>query len=201
MKLFHSPTSPYVRKVMVVAHLTGQTDALELHGAPGTPLAQNPETVAANPLGKVPCLVTDEGLALYDSRVICRYLDARGSGGLYPVGAAEFPVIVTEALCDGILDAALLAVYERRLRPAEMQFEPWIGAQTGKVRAALPVLEKAAAGFGETVLIDQVAAGCTLGYLDLRFPDLGWREAAPTLARWFAGFGETAAMAATRPEG
>jgi glutathione S-transferase len=108
MKLYHSPTSPYVRKVMLTLHLTGQLDEVDLIAGSGTPMAPNEGTVAHNPLGKIPCLIGDDGAALFDSRVICHYLDHRAKGGLYPDGDALFPVLTTEALADGIIDAVLL---------------------------------------------------------------------------------------------
>jgi len=93
--LYHSPTSPYVRKVMLTLHLTGQLDQVELSAGSGTPLEQNPATISANPLGKIPCLVTDDGTALFDSRVICRYLDWREEwrqrGGALPRGRVAVP--------------------------------------------------------------------------------------------------------------
>ncbi|MEE8455410.1 MAG: glutathione S-transferase N-terminal domain-containing protein, partial [Limibaculum sp.] len=112
MKLYHSPLSPYVRKVMVTLHLTGQLGEVELIPGSGTPLAPNDATVGANPLGKIPCLIGDDGMAMFDSRVICRYLDHRAKAGLYPEGDALFPVLTAEALAEGIIDAVLLTAYE-----------------------------------------------------------------------------------------
>ncbi|HSF94174.1 MAG TPA: glutathione S-transferase, partial [Thermohalobaculum sp.] len=141
MKLYHSPTSPYVRKVMVTLHLTGQLGDVDLIPGSGTPLKPNPQTIGANPLGKVPCLITDEGQTLFDSRVICRYLDWRGKGGLYPNGAALFPVLAAEALADGIIDAGLLGAYEWRLRPEEFRYQPWVDGQVAKITRGLDVME------------------------------------------------------------
>lgn len=199
MKLYHSGTSPYVRKVMVVLHLTGQTEGVELVPGSGTPLEPNEGTCGANPLGKVPCLVTEEGLALFDSRVITQYLDARGKGGLYPEGEARWPVLAREALAEGVIDAALLVVYEGRLRPDELRYSPWIKGQMSKIHRALGALEGEAGRFGVSPDAGQIAVGCALGYLDLRFPDLGWREGRPGLAEWYARFAALPAMQATVP--
>ncbi|MEM1383426.1 MAG: glutathione S-transferase [Pseudomonadota bacterium] len=199
MKLYHSGTSPYVRKVMVTLHLTGQTGAVDLIPGSGTPLEPNAATAAANPLGKIPCLVTEEGLSLYDSRVVCRYLDWRGSAGLYPEGAALFPVLAQEALADGIIDAALLAVYEGRLRPVDKQFPDWVASQLAKCAKATAALEAQAASLNGPVTAGHIAVGCALGYLDLRHGDLGWRAAAPALAAWFEAFAATPAMVDTAP--
>jgi len=200
MKLFHSDTSPYARKVMVVLHLTGQTGDVEIVPGSGTPMAPNEATCAVNPLGKVPCLVTDEGEAIYDSRVITRYLDHRAKGGLYPEGDALFPVLTLEAEADGILDAALLAVYETRLRPDELRYAPWVQGQMSKIHRALGDLEGRSGRLGHDLDAGLIAVACALGYLDLRFPDLGWRDGRPGLAEWFAPVVETEAMQATQPK-
>ncbi|MEM7178616.1 MAG: glutathione S-transferase [Pseudomonadota bacterium] len=199
MKLYHSPTSPYVRKVMVMLALTGQTDAVELLPGAGTPLAPNEGTCSANPLGKVPCLVTEDGRAIYDSRVICRYVDFVGKGGLYPEGETLFDVLTTEALADGIIDAGILGVYEARLRPEELRFSPWVQAQLSKVQRALGELEGRSAGFGEALDAGQIAVGCALGYLDFRFGDLNWRQGRPRLSAWNDGIQAHEAMLATAP--
>src|SRR6187401_544736 len=112
MRLFHSSTSPFVRKVMVTLHETGQLDRVELVPAVGTPMASGTMPVAENPLGKVPTLERPDGPALYDSRVITRYLDALGSGGLYPEAPRLWETLTLEATGDGISEAALLIVYE-----------------------------------------------------------------------------------------
>jgi glutathione S-transferase len=201
VKLFHSATSPYVRKVMVVAHLTGQADALELFGAPGTPLAQNPETVAANPLGKVPCLVTDEGLALYDSRVICRYLDAQAGGGMYPERSL-WETLTLEATGDGIMEAAVLMVYEGRVRDEAMRSEAWVEAQWAKVARALDALEgRWMSHLHGPLDAGQISIGCALGYLDFRHGDRDWRKGRPALAAWYQKFSARPSMEATQPTG
>ena len=202
MKLYHSETSPYVRKVMVVLHLTGQLDRVELEPGSGTPLEPNAATAAANPLGKVPCLVTDAGEALFDSRVITRYLDHLGQGGLYPSGDALFRVLTLEALADGILDAALLVVYEGRLRPEELRFAPWVEGQTAKVRRSIETLEpRVADDLSGRPTMAHVAIACALGYVDFRLPHLGWRDTDPSLAAWYHDFAATPAMQATAPKG
>lgn len=203
MKLYHSPRSPFVRKVMVTLHLTGQLDAVELVPGSGTPIEPNDDTVSANPLGKIPCLVTDEGDALFDSRVICRYLDWRANGGsgggLYPDGAALFPVLAAEALADGIMEAVLLTSYETRQRPEELRYEPWVEAQAAKARRGVEALERTPLVHGGPTNAATVAAGCALGYVDFRLPDIGWRDRCPTLAAWYADFAKTEPMQATVP--
>jgi len=201
MKLYHSTTSPYVRKVMVVAQITGQIEEIDLIAGSGTPMDPNVATCSANPLGKVPCLVTDDGLAIYDSRVITRYLDARKAGGLYPEGDALWPVLTREALADGVLDAAILTVYESRLRPEELRFSPWLQAQRSKILRALGTLEGEAGRFpADRFDASHIGVASALGYLDFRFPDLGWREGRPALAQWYEAAARRPEMIETRPE-
>ncbi len=200
MKLYHSPTSPYVRKVMLVLHETGLVDSVTLVPASGTPLEPAQGLLSANPLGKVPALERADGPTLYDSRVICRYLDSVHDGRrLYPEGAALFTTLTLEALADGALDAALLAIYESRLRPEAIRFQPWVDGQLDKVRRALDALEGAwLAHLRGPTDAGALAVAAALGYLDFRFPELAWREGRRGLAAWFEtaatrpGFAETA---------
>jgi len=199
MKLYHSPTSPYVRKVMLTLHLTGQLDDVELLPGSGTPMAPNEDTIKSNPLGKIPCLITDDGAAIFDSRVICRYLDHRAKAGLYPQGDALFPVLTVEALADGIIDAVLLTAYEWRLRPEELRYQPWVDGQVGKVERALATLEQTDLVLTGPRNAAQIATAAALGYVDLRLPDLDWRARCPKLAAWYAEVSGTPPMKATMP--
>lgn len=201
MKLYHSPASPYVRKVMVTLHLTGQLDDVELIPGSGTPLVPNDATIKVNPLGKIPCLIGDEGAAIFDSRVICRYLDHRAKAGLYPQGDALFPILTAEALSEGIIDAVLLTAYEWRLRPEEIRYQPWVDGQTAKVERGLAALEETDLVLAGPMNAAKIAAGCALGYIDLRLADLGWRDRRPKLAAWYAEIAQTPAMKATVPVG
>ena len=201
MRLFHSPSSPYVRKVLIVATLCGLRDAIELLPYAGTPVSRDAAAAAHNPLGKVPTLVTDDGLALYDSRVICEYLDAQAGGMLFGTGAARWPILARQALGDGMLDAALLARYENFLRPAEARWVAWTEGMMAKIAAGLDQLEATASELTDTPDIGLIAVGCALGYLDFRYASLGWRAKHPALAVWFARVDETPAMIATRPPG
>jgi glutathione S-transferase len=200
MRLYFSPTSPYVRKVVVLLHETGQFGEVELVRAAGTPLDSGSAPVEANPLGKVPALERADGPVLYDSRVICRYLDDRAGAGLYPEGERLWDTLTVEATGDGILDAALLMVYEGRLRPEEMRFAPWVEGQWAKVERALDVLETRWTQHLEGPLdAGQIAVGCALGYLDLRHDVRGWRNGRARLAAWYAGFAARPSMRATVP--
>ncbi|HET7409362.1 MAG TPA: glutathione S-transferase [Paracoccaceae bacterium] len=188
MTLYHSPLSPYVRKVMVVAHETGLLDEIETLNGSGTPLEPNEETVAQNPLGKIPALVTEDGMTLFDSRVICRYLDKLAGAGLYPSGSAEFPMLAREALAEGIIDAALLVAYEGRLRPENLRYRPWVDGQKDKVRRGIEAFERHIDALAGHLTMDKIALGCALGYVDFRLPELNWREGSPGLAAWYREF-------------
>jgi glutathione S-transferase len=202
MKLFFSPASPYARKVMIVAHETGQAGSIELVTAKVSPVERNGAVADANPLGKLPALVTGDGRALFDSRVICQYLDSRHPGArLYPAeGPARWDALRLEALADGVLDAALLVRYETVLRPADKQWKDWASGQMAKIIAGLDAMEREVPG-RTGIDAGLVAAGAALGYLDFRFPDFKWRESRPRLAAWFARFGERPSMQATAPKG
>ena len=201
LTLFYAPTSPYVRKVLILAHEGGFADRIETVAAAGTPIEPNTQTAAANPLGKIPCLKRDDGPALFDSRVICQYLDAtHGGGQFYPAGAARWSALTLEALADGIVDAAILVVYESRLRPEERRFTPWTDGQLGKIHRAIDALEAEWLPHLKGPLdIGSIAVACALGYLDLRFPDLGWRDSHPGLAAWLSDFAGRESYKATVP--
>lgn len=199
MKIYHSPASPFVRKVMVCAAELGQH--IERLPSAAGPVARDRTIVASNPLGQVPTFFADDGTALYDSRVICEYLDARAGGGkLFPApGPARWRALVEQSLGDGVLDAALLARYETVLRPADKRWQDWYDGQMDKVRCGLDRTLEWVPGLGERVDIGTITLGCALGYLDFRYPDLPWREGRDALARWFERFGARPSMAATRP--
>ncbi len=197
MKLRYSPTSPYVRKVTVCAAETGLSGRIER--IPTLPFDPASDLVSDNPLGKVPALITDDGERLYDSRVICEYLDSlHGGPRLFPEPPARWTALRRQALGDGILDAAVLIVLERRREPA-LQSTAFIDRQMSKIGAALDALEAECDAFGETVDIGAITIGCALGYLDFRFPDEDWRADQPKLAAWFARFAERPSMVESAP--
>ena len=200
MKIFYSVASPFARKCVVAAHELGLRDRLELLPANAHPVNRDRTIVAHNPLGKVPTLITDEGGVLYDSRVICEYLNDLCGGALLPLrGPARWRVLVDQSLADGICDAAILARYETALRPEALRWNDWTSGQLDKVASGLADLEARAAGFGDRVDLGTIGVGCALGYLDLRFASLAWRTAHPSAAAWFERFGARESMVATRP--
>lgn len=200
MKLAYSPTSPYVRKVMVLLHETEQLDDVELVSAATTPVAPDPALIAKNPLGKVPALERPEGPTLYDSRVICAYLDDRAGGALYGAGARRWDVLTLEATADGILDAALLMVYENRLRPEGARLPEWVEGQWEKIARSLAALNTRWISHLQGPLdMGQIALGCALGYVEFRHGARNWRQGNDALAAWFATFDSRHSMQETLP--
>lgn len=200
MKLAYSPTSPYVRKVMVLLHETDQLDAVALEDGSGTPLAPNAQVAQKNPIGKVPALERPEGATLYDSRVICAFLDARAGDKLYPTGARRWETLTLEATADGILDAALLMTYEARLRPEDLQMPDYVDGQWRKIAQACTALNtRWMSHLSGPLDMGQIAVACALGYVDFRHDARGWRTGNDALATWYASFSERPSMQATCP--
>ncbi|UMA66683.1 glutathione S-transferase [Roseivivax marinus] len=200
MTLLMAGPSPYVRKVRVTLIETGLADQTETQKVAASPLEPDPTLTAMNPVGKVPTLLREDGPALYDSRVICRYLDARAGAGLYPESRL-WEVLTLEATADGILDAAVGMIYEARFRPEEKRHAPWLEGQWAKIARSLDALEdRWTSHLAGRVTMAQIAIGCALGYLDFRHPERDWRAGRPQLAAWFEKASETEAMQATKPE-
>lgn len=200
MKLNYSPTSPYVRKVMVLAIETGLDKKIEKQTVATTPVAPHPDAVARNPLAKVPAMRAD-GMVLYDSPVICEYLDGKHKRkNLFPAkGKARFNALRQQALGDGLLDAALLVRYEITLREEPMRNQAWTDAQMTKIRGALDQMEREADSLKGSPTIGHVTFACALGYLDFRFADENWRDGRKKLAKWYDKFAQRPSMKATVP--
>jgi len=201
MKLFYTPTSPFVRKVLVAAHELGIERQIERILLRPTPTQVDPTLSRVNPLSKIPALVLAEGEVIYDSAVICEFLDTQAGGRLIPrAGAARWSALRTQALCDGILEAAIAVFYERHLRPKELHWQPWLEGQLQKSRQGLDALEAAVEGFNALqVEIDQICAGVTVGWLELRGLLGDVRAGRPRLAAWYEGFSARPSMVATAP--
>jgi glutathione S-transferase len=202
VKLSYSAASPFVRKVLVAAFETGLAPRIERVPTTVAPNHVNAEYQRAQPLAKVPALTTDDGTVLYDSRVICEYLDSLHQGPkLFPAaGAARWTALRRQALGDGICDAAVLNRYETFLRPEEKRWDQWIDGQMRKVRGSLDALEAEAPALGDTVDIGAIAIGCALGYLDFRYASEHWRSGRPKLAAWYEKFASRASMQETQPK-
>jgi glutathione S-transferase len=199
MQLLMSPFSPYARKVRVCLRETGQLSAVEEVSVTTSPLASDPGIIAANPTGRIPVLIRDDGPALYDSRVITRYLDARAGTRLYPE-ARLWEVLTLEATADGILDSAIILTYEGRFRSPEMQSAEWMDAHWSKIARAVSALDdRWLSHLNGPVDMGQVAVGCALAYLDLRHDARNWREGNARLDEWFSRFAQRDSMKATVP--
>ena len=202
MLLFSNPASPFGRKVAIAAHELGLHERLDVRNEALTPVSPNDAVAAANPLGKIPCLVTDEGEALYDSRVIAEYLDSLHDGRrLFPPAApGRWRALRLQALGDGIMDAAVGTRYESVLRPEAYRWSDWISGQKLKVTRGLDLLEAQPEMLaGAEPDIGQIAIACALGYLDFRYADWPWRPGRPRLEAWFRRFEQRPSMQATKP--
>ena len=201
MKLYHNPASPYVRKVRVLLAETGLDAHVTLAPVAGHPTDPGTLPVSQNPLGKIPALERQDGPALYDSRVICQYLSDMADGALYPAKPRLWETLTLEATADGILDAAVLMVYEARSRAPENQDSAWLDGQWAKINRSLDAIESRWMSHLQGPLdIAQIAMGCALGYLDFRHGDRGWRTTRPTLTAWSTDFLARPSMVATAPE-
>jgi glutathione S-transferase len=201
MILRNAPASPFGRKVRIAASLLGLADQIEIRLADA--MDANDDLRQQNPVGKIPTLIDENGEAYYDSRVILEYLDHRAGGGrIIPRdGAARFEALRLQALCDGLLDASLLLVYENRFRAPEHHEQKWIAHQAGKVERGLKVLEASPPPLAATPTVGQIAVACLLGYRDLRFNG-SWRKDHPRLVAWLDRFAaQVPAFAQTRYTG
>jgi glutathione S-transferase len=202
MILRFSPSSPFVRKVRIAAALLSLDSEVTLERADTTD--PNDSLRKTNPLGKIPVLIVEDGNAIYDSRVILDYLDERAGGGkIVPrQGPKRLAALRLQALCDGILDASILTVYEGRFRKPELHEPKWLELQAGKVARALAVLEAAPPPLDASPAlpdVGRITLACALGYRDFRFAG-SWRSEHPRLVAWLDNFAaRVPAFAATKP--
>jgi glutathione S-transferase len=197
MKLLYSPASPYARKVLACAITRGLDQQIERVAV--NPNQSPPDLLVANPLSKIPCLITDDELSLFDSPVICEYLDSRGDAlPMFPGhGAARWRALRFQAMGDGILDASVPRRWER-LKPQDEGRVAWIARQKAAVDRTLDMLELDPPH--RIVDIGSIAVACALGYLDFRFADEPWRPDHPRLAEWFVAFSANPGIAQTAPK-
>ncbi|MFJ2323015.1 glutathione S-transferase [Pseudomonas sp. NPDC087817] len=203
MTLFHNSLSPFVRKVMVLLHETGQQDRVALQDCVLSPVSPDPTLNADNPLGKIPALRLADGNVIHDSRVILDYLDHQHVGNpLIPRdGSARWRRLTLASMADGIMDASVMVRYEQALRAPEKHWNEWLDAQREKIRRALALLETdAIAELTSHFDVAAISVACALGYLDLRFPEMGWRDANPQLANWYFEVSQRSSMIATMPK-
>ncbi|WP_437715634.1 glutathione S-transferase N-terminal domain-containing protein [Sorangium sp. So ce448] len=196
MKLFYAPTSPFARKVRVAAHEIEVGDRIEL-------VLVNPwsdaELRSLNPLAKVPTLVRDDGQVLFESALICEYLDHLAAGGLYPApGEARWSALLRQGIADGV-NAAAGRLFADEHRSSNERSNGVMQRQAAAIEAGLDRLERDAGTLSEGLAdIGAVSVACALGYLDFRWPDRAWRSGRNGLARWFAVVGQRSSMVATQ---
>lgn len=202
MRLWSNPASPFARKVRIVARETGLDKGIEEMSIMVSPVKPHADLAKENPLVKIPALTTPDQGTLYDSAVICEYLDSLHKGAaLFPkAGPERWRELRLQALGDGILEAAVLMRYESAVRPQALQWGDWIAGQFGKVRSGIDALERECGGWGERFAIGQITAACVCGYLDFRFPDEKWRAPHPALEKWFAKISQRPSVTATVPK-
>ena len=200
-KLFHSDRSPYVRKVMATLHEVNLLESVEIVSVRTNPLGVVDDLVGVSPLGKIPTLILADGTAIFDSRVICSYFNAVGKSDLYLASKSlEWSIKTAEANFDGILDAALLMVYENRFRDKEHQSYEWLENLWRKIERTLDYYNnKPAEIISGRLNMAQIALGCALGYLDYRHDNRGWRKKNRYLRDWFSEFSERPSMTNTGP--
>lgn len=198
MKLYYSPHSPFVRKVLVFAHEAGLFENIELLANSAGPIQRDAALVAVNPLGQVPTLVLDDNTMLADSRVICEYINSRAGASFYPEGDARFVALTEHAMADGLLNAALLARYETVARPESVKYEPWLEGQMAKMDSVIAYFEAKMPAMANRVDLASITLACGLAYLEHRFPEYGWQAQYPAVAQWYDGFCRRSSMEATR---
>jgi glutathione S-transferase len=200
MKLYYSPGSPYARKVRIVALETGLDKKIEMVNVAVSPVSPNGDVDKHNPIGKIPVLAV-KGIDLFDSPVICEYLDTQHKGRkLLPrKGRDRWVALRQQAMADGMLDAALLARYEGALRPEDKRWSDWSSGQMKKINGVLGQLEAEVKALKGKPTLGSISVACALGYLDFRFAANDWRSKHPKLAKWFNSFSKTASVKATVP--
>lgn len=198
MKLYYSPTSPFVRKVNVFAREVGLAKHIEW--VKTNPWQAEDILTAKNPLSKIPTLITNDGLVIYDSRVICEYLDTLHDGDkLHPEkGQQRWQVLRLQALADGILESGILRFLEAK-RSKEQQSIDWDTTQKASVERGLDYLESTISDWCENLDIGVITVACALGWLDFRIPKENWRINRPQLEAWFAEFSKRESMLTTMP--
>jgi glutathione S-transferase len=202
MKLFYSPPSPYARKVRVVVRELGLTDRVEDVVTQVAPHKPNEAYGRTHPLMKVPALETDDGMVLFNSPLLCEYLDvAAGGNRLIPAqGRARWDTLRRQALGDGVLDAGILRRYELAARPEALRWDDWLKGQQLKIDLGLDAAEREVGGWSKRFDVGDIAIACALEWLDFRFGEDDWRKHRPKLAAWLAAVATRPSMVQTKPQ-
>jgi glutathione S-transferase len=201
MELWFNPGSPFARKVRILLREKMLLSQVNEISTTVSPVAVNEDLARRNPLVKIPMLVLDDGETLYDSRVICEYLDnLHGSSKSLPeLGPLRYAALRRQALADGICDAAVLCRYEQAVRPEPLRWTAWIDGQMEKIHGSLDMLEAESSGWTDDFDVGQMATVAALGYLDFRFDSLAWRPTHPRLDEWSRLMAKRSSVAETNP--
>lgn len=200
MKLFFNPASPFVRKVRMVAEERGIADQIELVKVTITPVSPDDSVSSSNPIGKIPSLQLDDGMSLFDSRVICDYLDSVGSAdSLILSGKSRWSDMRLQAIADAMCDAGILIRYEGFVRPEEYRWDEWSNNQWLKIVRSIDALEADADNLSQDVTVGNIALSCALAYLDFRYDDRSWRSGRDKLSIWFKTFSDRDSFRNTAP--
>lgn len=200
MKIFYSAASPFVRKTMIVAEELGIVDRIERLPAAASPVSRDRTIIPFNPLGQVPTFMTDDEQVLFDSKVICEYLNDKFDGKLFGDEHTRWSVLTDHAAADGVIAASLLVRYELLARPEALQWNEWIDGQTDKITTGLQYFEDKAATLEDRIDIVTITLACAFDYLDFRLPDYNWQKRFPALKAWYDKFSVRPSIATTRPK-
>jgi len=202
MKLIFAPASPFARKVRVlIKELPLEQTVLLQDAGAVSPVSNNNDLNLLNPLGMLPVLELDNGDSLYDSPVICEYLNHIADGPFFPTDTERrFRTLHLQALGDGILDLSVAMRYETAMRPDNLRWQTWLDFQQEKVQRGLDTLEAQCNEFEASPLIGEITVACVLGYRDFRFSDIDWRKGRPALANWFSQIMQHNSFIETVPE-
>ena len=202
MKLISVNASPFVRKARILVHELGLQDRVSVHDiGMVSPVSNTAELNALNPLGLIPALELDDGSSLYDSTVICEYLNDLADGPFFPQDRERrFRTLGLQALGNGILELSVALRYETAMRPESLRWQDWIEHQQEKINRGLDALEARVEDFEASPLIGEITAACVLGYRDFRYPDDDWRGGRPGLVEWYGGMMQRDSLRLTQPE-
>jgi glutathione S-transferase len=203
MKLFYAPQSPFARKVRTAAIELGLDDQIVLEYAEVVPGKPNEDFAQQfNPLRKIPALLTDAGDTIFDSTVICEYLDQLAGGGILIPRAysARWQVLTQHAVAQGVCESVISVRYETWLRPEALRWDVWVDDQWNKINSGLKWFEDNQGALRTPVNIAHLALGSAIGYIDFRWPMIDWRARFPSLRKWFDEINQRQSFVLTRPE-
>lgn len=197
MQLFYSPTSPFVRKSIIVAKILGCYERILLLDSAAHPIQRDQNILKNNPLAQVPTLITNEGEALFDSKVICEYLNDLYHGTLFGNDENKWNILKEHCVADGIMSTTVQLRIETQIRPTALVWEDLANGYLDKIKTSLHYFEQHDEALLRHLNIAQITLACALAYLDFRFPDVDWRKSSPKLTKWFTQFSQHSFMKET----